>query len=142
MLAPVGLILLALVPPSGKVSVRFLQEILFGTIGAGPLFLTMLGVAAFYAWAILRRVSYAVEALSAVLLMFSVVGPKTVDEATIHIPPQAFPILAIGLIQVLLAWRRPSAPAGLRPRAAPWSVQRWSSARPPSWHTMGPSPRT
>ncbi len=103
MLAPAGLILLAMVPPSGKVSVRFLHEILFGTIGAGPLFLTTLAVAAFYGWAILRRVSYAVEALSAVLLILSVVGPKTVNEATIYVPPQAFPILVIGVIQVLLA---------------------------------------
>ncbi len=110
MLAPAGLILLAMVPPSGKVSVRFLHEILFGMIGAGPLFLTTLAVAAFYGWAILRRVAYAVEALSAVLLILAVVGPKTVNEATICAPPRAFPILAIGAIQVLLALRRPSAP--------------------------------
>ena len=110
MLAPAGLILLAMVPPSGKLSLRFLHEILFATIGAGPLFFTTLAVAAFYGWAILRRVAYAVEALSAVLLILAVVGPKTVDEATICAPPQAFPILALGAIQALLALRRPSAP--------------------------------
>jgi len=110
MLAPAGLILLAMVPPSGRASVRFLQEILFGMVGAGPLFLTTLAVAAFYGWAILRRVFYAVEALSAALLILSVVGPKTVNETTLCVPPRAFPILVIGAVQILLALRRPSAP--------------------------------
>jgi hypothetical protein len=110
MIAPAGLILLAMVPPSGKASVRFLHEVLFGMVGAGPLFLTTLAVATFYGWAILRRVSYAVEALSAVLLILSVVGPKTVNGATICVPPRVLPILVIGVIQVLLALRRPSAP--------------------------------
>jgi hypothetical protein len=110
MLAPAGLILMALVPPSGKVGVQFVHEILFTTIGAGPLLLTTLAVAAFYGWATLRRVAYAVEALSAVLLILSVVGPQTVDAATICVPPRAFPILTIGAIQVLLAVRRPSSP--------------------------------
>ena len=88
MLAPAGLILLAMVPPSGKLGLRFVHEILIPTIGTGPLFLTTMAIAAFYGWAILRRVSYAVEALSAVLLILAFVSPETVDAATLAPVPK------------------------------------------------------
>ena len=110
LLVPAGLILLAMVPPSGKLGLRFIHEILLPAIGTGPLFSTTMAVAAFYGWAILRRVSYAVEALSAVLLILSLVGPDTVSVATTCVPPQAYPILALGAVQALIACRRPTAP--------------------------------
>ena len=38
MLVPAGLLLLAMVPPSGKLSLRFLHEVLLPASGTGPLF--------------------------------------------------------------------------------------------------------
>lgn len=109
MLAAAGLLLLALVPPTGKYSLRFIEETLVGTIGAGPLFLTALGVVAFYGWAALRRVAYAGESLSAALLILAVVGPETISRATMHVPPHAYPILAVGVLLLLIALPRPTA---------------------------------
>jgi len=58
MLVPAGLLLLAMVPPSGKLGLRFMHEILLAATGSGPLFATTLAVAAFYGWAIARRVAF------------------------------------------------------------------------------------
>jgi hypothetical protein len=83
MLAPASLIVLAMVPPGGNLSLRFLHEVFLPTIHSGPLFLTMIAVAAFFAWAVWRRVAHAVEALSAVLLLLAFIGPGTVNAESI-----------------------------------------------------------
>jgi hypothetical protein len=109
MAAPLGLIVLASIPPGGRLGARFLQETFLPTIGSGPLLLTALAVAALYGWAVRRRVPYAVESLCAALLVLAVVRPDTVDWTTVRTYPQAFPILAIGAIQGVQALRRPGA---------------------------------
>jgi hypothetical protein len=109
MFAPAGLIPLAMVPPGGNLSLRFLHEVLLPTIHTGPLFLTTVAVAVFYGWALVRRVSHAVEALAAVLLLLAFIGPRTVNAETINVPPQAYPILLLGAMQALLACWRPNA---------------------------------
>ena len=109
LLVPVALLLLAMVPPGGKYSLRFLHEILLPATGTGPLFATTLAIATFYVWAIARRVAHAVEALSAVLVILAFVGPETVSATTLCLPPQAYPILGLGAMQALIACRKPSA---------------------------------
>ena len=68
LLVPAGVLLLAMVPPSGKPGLQFVEAILLPTTGAGPLFSTTLAIIAFYGWAVARRVAHAVEALSAALV--------------------------------------------------------------------------
>ena len=141
-LVPAGLILLAMVPPSGQLGQRFLDEILLPTTGCGPLFSTTLAVAAFYGWAIVRRVAHAVEALSVVLVILAFVGPDTVSAATACRPPQAYPILNLVRSRPCSPGGGRVQPAGFSRRAAPWPGQRWSSAGPLSQSVTASSPRT
>ncbi len=53
--APVGLLLLAAIPPSGKLGLSFLHDTFIGTIGVSPLLITVWAISAFYGWAALRR---------------------------------------------------------------------------------------
>lgn len=108
MAVPAGLLLLAMIPPAGKLGHDFLHETFMGATGASPLFVTTLGMMGFYAWALVRRVPSAVEAVWAALLMLSVVGPSTVDVQTL-IVPRPMPILLAGALQGWMAVRRRSA---------------------------------
>ncbi len=73
-------------------------------IGAGPLTVTLLVSAAFYAYAALRRVSLAPEALTLALAALAVVGPHTLDEGELASPRPAF-LLAAAALQLYLGIR-------------------------------------
>jgi hypothetical protein len=105
---PAGLAALALV---GHRTDPIYQEFL-GTftarLGGGPPYLTLLAAAGFYAYAALRRVHLATEALTAALAALAVVGPGTLDLGQFR-PPQPAPLLAIAALQLGLGLRRRAA---------------------------------
>ena len=103
LLVPVALLGVAAIPVTGRISLPFL-ELFERTLGASPLFLTLLGASAFYAWALLRGVPRAAGAISAALLAFSVVGPATRDVATL-VPAQGFPFLLVAGLQGVISLR-------------------------------------
>ena len=81
---------------------------------------------------LLRRVSYAVDALAAAAGASAVVGPKTVDAATALHPAAGLsdpvPSARFRLCSPCDGRARPLV---LRQPASPWSAQRWGSARLP-----------
>jgi hypothetical protein len=77
-------------------------------LGGTPLYLTLLATAGFYAYAALRRVGPAVEALTAAMAALAVVGPSTLDLGELT-APRAWPLLAVAALQLGLGlWRRDS----------------------------------
>ncbi len=77
---------------------RFLAIFVDG-VGASPLFLTLVAVAWFYAFAASRGVPLAWEALTASLAAFTIVGPRTFDLDG-PITPTTWPLLAIAALQL------------------------------------------
>src|SRR5439155_932280 len=67
--------------------------------------LTLLAAAGFYAYATLRRVPRATEALTAALAALAVVGPGSLDLHEL-VPPRPWPILAVAALQLGLGLRR------------------------------------
>jgi hypothetical protein len=77
-------------------------------LGGSPLWVTLLAAMAFYAYAGLRRVPLAVEALTAAVTALAVVGPRTLDLDTL-VAPRPAPLLAAAALQLGLGvWRRDS----------------------------------
>jgi hypothetical protein len=74
-------------------------------LGGDPLFLTVLAAAGFYAYAALRGVAPAAEALTAALVGLAVVGPDTLGRGEFG-PVQPAPLLAAGALQLVLGLRR------------------------------------
>jgi hypothetical protein len=103
--APLGLILLALTGDGGDaVSQRFLL-LFVGQLGCSPLFLTLLVATVFYATALVRRLPGALGGLAVSLLALAVVDPSTLNlDALIVAPLRPQPILALGVLQLWLAW--------------------------------------
>ena len=59
-----------------------------GRLGCSPLFLALVAATVFYAFALVRRVPLALEALSLSLLALAVVGPTTLnlERSRGHVP--------------------------------------------------------
>lgn len=74
---------------------------------ASPVFLTVLVLLAFYLYAWLRGVRWAEAGIAAMLLSCSVVGPATLDPATLT-EPQLWPVAVLGGMQLVLAVHRRS----------------------------------
>lgn len=71
-----------------------------------PLSVTVLSAAIFYAYAALRRVPSAIEALAASLAALAVVGPDTLEGHEL-IAPRVLPLLAAAALQLAVGvWRR------------------------------------
>jgi hypothetical protein len=104
-----GLVVLALVGHhTHPVYQRFLG-VFTARLGGDPLFLTLLGLASFYAYAVMRRVPRATEALTAALAALAVVGPTTLTSGAWTLPPRSAPLLAAGALQLGIGvWRRAS----------------------------------
>ncbi|HUT13629.1 MAG TPA: hypothetical protein VMY42_24290 [Thermoguttaceae bacterium] len=107
LIAPVGLLALAAGGPGSSETAAGFFQTFRHALGASPLFVTLLAVAAFYLVAWLRRVPYATTALTASLAAAAVCGPDTVGLST-RISPQGFPLLLIGLLQLWIALRQRS----------------------------------
>jgi hypothetical protein len=102
----VGLVALALVGHRPDPIYRGFLDVFAARLGGDPLFLTLLASAGFYAYAALRRVPLATEALTAMLAVLAVVGPNTLDRGDFA-APQPGPVVAAGVLQLGLGlWRR------------------------------------
>lgn len=116
--APAGLVALALIGHRPDPIYRGFFEIFRARLGGDPLYLTLLASIGFYAYAAVRRVPLATEALTAALAALAVVGPDTLD-AGIRPLPHPGPILAAAVLQLGLglwrhsAWRCLVAAGGL-----------------------------
>jgi hypothetical protein len=110
--APLGIMALAVVGPSSDPVFDGFLQIFMGQLGGSPLFLSLLGALAFYAMATVRGVPCAREALSLSLAALAVVGPSTLDLDSL-VALQSQPILALGLLQLWYAWRRRDSRHGL-----------------------------
>jgi hypothetical protein len=105
---PAGLIWLAVTGQRPDPIYQEFRVFFTRRLGADPLFLTVVGSAVFYVYAMCRRVPLAAEALTATLAGLAVVGPTTID-AREFLPPQFVPILLAALLQLGLgAWYRQS----------------------------------
>jgi hypothetical protein len=90
----------------GFVHDRFL-ELFVRTAGASPLFYAMLGVVAFHGIAAWRGVPRAADWATVAFAAWSLVSPHTVDVESPWRPWPA-PLVALGVMQLVLAWQRES----------------------------------
>jgi hypothetical protein len=111
MLAPLLIINAAATGGYGAADLGFSRQFT-DVLGASPLFLTLVAVAAFYALAMLRKVPFAAAALTLTLAALIVCGRETFDLDSLC-RPQPLPVLLIGLLQAGLALRRRSWLRGL-----------------------------
>lgn len=99
---PVALLAMSVTYP-GKAPVYLdFANTLTSTIGATPLFCTVVAIAGFYGYCILRRVPHAVDILSGGLILFCFVGRSTYGPTTV-IEPIGLPFAFIALIQIVAA---------------------------------------
>lgn len=104
-----GVVLLPL--GGGFVHDRFL-ELFFQTLGATPLFYSLLISFVFYALAALRRVEHAAEWTTAALAAWAMINFNTVDVLSLW-DPWGAPLAAAAVLQLGLAIHRRSSPRAL-----------------------------
>jgi hypothetical protein len=108
LLAPAGLVALTLFGHRDDHIYQEFLRIFTARLGGDPLYVTLLAVAVFYFYAMLRAAPFAIEALSASLAVLAVIGPNTLATYT-FVDPQPLPILAAGIMQLGLGlWRQQS----------------------------------
>lgn len=81
-------------------------------LGLLPLYAAILGATAFYAFAALRRVPLALEYFTVALAALAFVDPASLNRVTI-VSPQSWPLVAIAILQLSLAWHQRSSWRGL-----------------------------
>jgi hypothetical protein len=88
---------------------RFLK-VFMDLFGCGPLYVSFLGAAAFYAYACMRRVRGAIEALMGTLAVVMFVDPQSITPTLDDIvAPQSAPLIAIATMLLGLGiWQRTS----------------------------------
>lgn len=77
-----------------------------------PIWLCVWFLIAFYGWATLRRAAFAELGLLSSLLMFSVVGPQTIDLATLS-EVNSLPLFVVGIVLGFVGIRKRSTPLTL-----------------------------
>jgi hypothetical protein len=102
---PTALLVLAVIGHRDDPIYREFLDLFSARLGGSPLFLTLLALAVIYVYAMLRRVPFATEALTAVLLALAFMGVFNGDRS-IHQSSVWVPLLAAALLQLLLGWRR------------------------------------
>ncbi len=107
LLAPIALVALAWVRrPDDPLYVEF-SEVFTARLGADPFFMTLLAAAGFYAYAALRRVHYAADALALCVAALAFVERDT--SLTGEPGSQPVFLLAAGLFEIVTGvWRRSS----------------------------------
>jgi hypothetical protein len=107
---PLGLSVLALIGHRGDSIYREFLMLFMDRLGGSPLYLTVLASAGFYAYAALRRVGWATEALTVVLIALAFLRPDSVDHVELNQPYPIFsePLLAAVGLQLFLLWCRPA----------------------------------
>jgi hypothetical protein len=104
---PLGLFMLTLIGHRDEAIYRDFLNLFSARLGGDPLHLTLLVLTSFYAYAALRRVRLAAEALTGVLAALAILGPDTLNLGE-TIPPRPLPILAAALLQLGLGAARRS----------------------------------
>ena len=102
---PLGLVALGFIGHRDDAIYREFLGLFTGTLGGHPIYLTLLASVAYYAYAALRRVPLATEALTLALVASAIVAPDGVIKvSTDRLLPA--PILAAAVLQLVLGWRR------------------------------------
>ena len=107
LLAPIGLLALSVTWPVDRAADLGFLERFTAAFRASPLLITLAAVTGFYAFAALRRVRYAPDALTAAVALLVVVGPETFGPRSLC-GPQPWALVGIGLLQFGLALTRGS----------------------------------
>ena len=108
LLTPVILVLLTVVGDRADPLYQWFLTRFTARLGGTPLYLTLLVAAGFYAYAAVRRVPMAFDALSAVIVALAFVSPHTLDLRGL-VAPRALPILAAAGAQMAVGLRRQQA---------------------------------
>ncbi len=108
MVAPLVTLILATSGESKMAANLRFPETFAETLGATPLYLTLIAVTVFYALCVVRRIPHAADGLSVSLALYCVCGPATANMATL-IGPRAFPFVLIAIVQFLMAIRQRNA---------------------------------
>ncbi len=106
--APLGLIALAWLGHRHEPIYEKFLTMFTSQLGGDPVYWTIILIAAFYGYAALRRVPWAVEALTAAVLVLTVVDPE-VRRTGLIVAPQPIPLIAAATLLLGLGlWRRGS----------------------------------
>jgi hypothetical protein len=106
--APIGLIALAWIGQRGEPIYEEFLTMFISQLGGDPVYWTMILCAGFYAYAALRRIPWTIEALTASVLVLTVVDPKVMTTGVI-VAPQPIPLIAASTLLLGLGlWRRGS----------------------------------
>jgi hypothetical protein len=98
---PVGLAALAMIGHGDDPIYREFLGLFAARLGGSPLWVTLLVSAGFYAYAMMRRVPAALDALTAALVALALVGPDALVPGG-PIVPRPEPLLAVALLQLAL----------------------------------------
>jgi len=107
-LLPLGLVALALTASPGQANDVGFLRLFHATLGASPLFVTLLAVLFFYVVALLRKLSDAKLGFALTLAAFSLCGPSTFNPDTTW-GPYGWPVLLLGMLFLIAAARKRSA---------------------------------
>ncbi len=107
LLVPPILVFLTLVGHRADPTYQWFLERFVSRLGGTPFYLTMLISAGFYAYAALRRVPLAFDALMATVAALAFVSPGTLD-LTELVPPQMLPIVILAVAQTAIGLVRRS----------------------------------
>jgi hypothetical protein len=107
LLLPAGLALLAMTGERPDDLYEGFLKLLGDRLGGTPLYLTLVAVAGFYAYAWCRRVPLAETALVGAIAALTVVGPLTRHLGGL-VAPRPGPLLVIAALELGLGWRRRS----------------------------------
>jgi hypothetical protein len=108
---PVVLTVVALIAHRDDPIYKEFLTLFMDRLGGSPLYLTVLAAAAFYAYAAMRCVAMATEALTIVLVALAFLRPDTIKNVELSQPDSllSVPLLAAVGLQLFLAWRRSAA---------------------------------
>lgn len=104
-----ALLLLAWPSADSRVSFEFVSQVT-DAVGS-PLWLAIWMMMAFQGWAVIRKVPQAGLGVLGTTMLFSIVGPRTVDLSSLVIEP--IPLLLVGLILAVMGWRQQSSAVAL-----------------------------
>jgi hypothetical protein len=107
LLVPPILVFLTLVGHRAEPTYQWFLERFLTRLGATPFYLTLLISAGFFAYAALRRVPMALDALMAALVALAFVAPGTLDLAEL-VSPRMLPILMVAVSQTAIGLSRRS----------------------------------
>jgi hypothetical protein len=105
LILPAILVFLTVVGHRADPTYQWFLGRLIARLGGTPLFLTVLASVGFYAYAALRRVPSASDALTAAFAALAFVSPHTLGFGDL-VPPRMLPVVAIAVLQTAIGLRR------------------------------------